>query len=45
MKDAIVILDRCQGARQNIEEHGIRFHRFGLIINLKADLYAHLFIF
>lgn len=26
VKDAIVILDRCQGARQNIEEHGIKFH-------------------
>jgi hypothetical protein len=25
-----VILDRCQGARQNIEQHGIKFHRFYL---------------
>ena len=28
VSDAIVILDRSQGAKTNLEKHGIRFHRF-----------------
>ena len=36
VNDAIVILDRCQGARENIEAHGIRFHRF---VNVNYCLY------